>query len=579
MTQPDDVAAPDDEADSPDVEAESADDELGDLLADLITRQESGETIVPHRITAEYPQHAEAIREFFGNQVWLQPTTASERPPGLSTGSLTGETIDDFQLIGEIARGGMGVVYEAIQCSLKRPVAMKLISDGVLADDELRIRFRMEAEAAAMLSHPSILPIHAIGCWRGIDYFVMPLVTGSTLQDRVLHREKQITAPETKAAVAEVIQQSLTWVREIARGVAYAHRRGIIHRDLKPENVMLDGPSDDAPQPLIVDFGLAKWHREAASASSPQLTRDGQVLGTPHYMSPEQARGDADVTAASDIYALGGILFALLTGRPPHAGATTAEVLASVLADEPPSLRLTWPGGLPRLRELADLDNVIARAMAADPRARYRSADDLADDVDRVLRGDSPEAMPDRLVDRFTREIIRDTHGKSFSNWGRALRRIGVVVLAAHVVMFAIARFQPDSMWWGYFAPRMAMLAGIGWIIHRSRDGLWLPRLSAERPVWSIWLGYLLTLGMVNAMWLVGVLDGGDVMLAACLNSGFAFIAMAGHLWGGSAILGGLFFVAAWLAVAFPDFAALFVGGSWMIAMWILGGRYAGGPS
>jgi serine/threonine protein kinase len=542
---------------------------LDSVLAEILLREENGEQLDPHEYLSRHPEHADELKDFFRNHRWLG---CDEAEPV----TLVGQTIGEFRLVREVARGGMGVVYEAEQESLRRVVAIKLIGDGVLANDELRMRFRVESEAAAALSHPNILAIHSIGCWRGIDYFVMPMVSGESLQSHV--DERRDCWKNGEMATAELkscVMNTVTLVRDICRGVAYAHSRGIIHRDLKPENVLLD-----EGVPKIVDFGLAKFHRDA-----PELTRNGQVLGTPHYMSPEQARGCGDLTDAVDVYALGGILFAMLTGSPPHRGDSTAEVLSRVLSDEPPSLRMTWPGGMPRLPELVDLDHVIDRAMACDPSERYRSADELADDLDRILGGDTPLAAPAGLVHRMSRELSRDQHLHAFQNWGRALRRIGYVVLAAHVAMYATMQWvymeTPDDVvawsrpaFWGYFVPRIAMLVGIAWVIGHARDGLWLPRISAERPVWSVWLGYLVALSSINLLWLIGQLEHTDVMVMACIMSGFAFIAIAGHMWGGSALLGMGFIGMAFASIAIPDAAPLFLGGWWMITMLVFSKRY-----
>ncbi|MFG0287691.1 MAG: serine/threonine-protein kinase [Rhodopirellula sp. JB044] len=550
------------------------------VLAFFIERREAGTPVRLDEIVDRFPQHAEPLRSFFSNQQWFDPAT---KP---ASDSLIGEVLDDFVLKREIARGGMGTVYEASQQSLRRDVAVKLISDGLLADDELKMRFRIEAEAAATLSHPNILPIHAIGCWRGMDYFVMPLVSGRSLQATVNERKAylEVNAANTRLSGCEMtereaVRQSIQIARDIARAVGYAHRRGIIHRDLKPDNVLID----DDGLPKIVDFGLAKWHRD-----EPGVTLDGQILGTPHYMSPEQARGESDVTAASDIYSVGGILFALLTGIPPHRGESTAEVLSSVLGADAPSLRMNWPGGMPRISELSDLEHVLCRAMAPHRTDRYRWADEFADDLDRVLNGEPPSAGKDGIVSKVARELTRDQHQATFANWGRALLRIGVIVLAAHVVMFIIQESMSPSGFQsmqssalssasilGYFIPRLLMLLGIAWSIHYARDGEWMPQGNAERPVWSIWLGYLATMTMVNILWGAGFLEHPDVMIFASILSGFGFFAMAGHVWGGNAIAGLMFFALAACSAIWPRLSPLFLGGGWMIAMAVLGNRYA----
>ncbi len=286
-------------------------DSLESAIANYLQRLEEGQKPDPGEYLQAYPQHAHELRSFFRNHHWL-----GEAPPPTAS-SLIGTKVGPYEIESEIARGGMGVVYRARQQGLERPVALKLISSGVLAGQEERRRFRIEAEAAARLHHPGIIAIHEIGSWQGYEYFSMPLVDGPTLQKRVDDR-----VFDDKAAAQ--------LVRDIARAVAYAHRAGIVHRDLKPENVLIS----EEGRPLVTDFGLAKWHRDGT-----MITRTGQVLGTPHYMSPEQACGRGGSDATADVYSLGAILYALLTGRPPHTGESAAEVLRSVLQDEPQTPR------------------------------------------------------------------------------------------------------------------------------------------------------------------------------------------------------------------------------------------------
>ncbi len=244
---------------------------LESVMADYLQKLEQGDQPDPGRYLAAYPRHATELRSFFRNHHWF----GDAEPP--ETSSLVGTRIGPYEILAEIARGGMGVVYRAQQQGLERPVALKLISSGVLAGGEERRRFRIEAEAAARLDHPGIIAIHEIGSWRGYEYFSMTLVDGPTLQQHV-------------DDVVFNHQSSARMVRDIARAVGYAHRAGIVHRDLKPENILI---SEDG-RPLVADFGLAKWHREGT-----MLTRTGQVLGTPHYMSPEQACGRGDADAAN----------------------------------------------------------------------------------------------------------------------------------------------------------------------------------------------------------------------------------------------------------------------------------------
>lgn len=512
---------------------------IDSVMADYIERIEDGKDADPAGYLKAYPEYADELRSFFCNHHWLGDAPTPESP------SLVGTEIGPYTIESEIARGGMGIVYRASQSGLDRPVALKLISSGVLAGEEERKRFRIEAAAAARLHHPGIIAIHEIGSWQGYEYFSMALIEGPTLQQWVDDR----VFDDAFAA---------TTVRDIARAVQYAHVIGIVHRDLKPENILLQ----DATAPLVTDFGLAKWHREGT-----MLTRTGQVLGTPHYMSPEQASGRADGDAQTDVYSMGAILYALLTGRPPHEGQSAAEVLRSVLQDEPPNPRHLR-------REIpTELEAICLHAIRYDNEERYATAAELADDLDRYLNGEPPKACHSGLLDRFAREIRRDQHQDYFEAWGRTLVYIGIIVFVVHVVMFALERFDQSNLL-SYFLPRTVMLVAIFAVVFRAREGVMLPRSVAERPVWSIWLGYLATLTVMNLVQVMGAITHQTLFTFAAAMSGFGFLAMAGHVWGGSAILGATFLAMSVATVVFPTAAPLLVGTTWLISLCILGKRY-----
>lgn len=280
-----------------------------------------------------------------------------------------------YELLREIARGGMGVVYEARQVSLNRIVALKMILSGQLASEEEVLRFRTEAEAAANLDHPGIVPIFEIGEHEGQHYFSMGFVRGRSLADRIAE------GPLTPTAAAELLQK-------ICDAMSYAHQRGVIHRDLKPANILLDADG----QPKVTDFGLAK-KTEADS----NLTGTGQILGTPTYMAPEQARGDADIGPSADIYAIGAILYCLLTGRPPHQAANPMETLIQVLEKEPIS-PCQLSSGIP-----TDLETICLKCLSKEVNKRYESSEDLRAELRRFLDGEPILARPVSRIERAWR--------------------------------------------------------------------------------------------------------------------------------------------------------------------------------
>lgn len=315
----------------------------------------------------------------------------------------------DYELLGEIARGGMGAVYKAKQVSLNRLVAIKMILAGKLASPTDVQRFLHEAEASAKLDHPHIVPIFEIGEHDGQHYFSMKLIEGESLRDAIRRPSPAFSARQAAGLLATV-----------ARAVHHAHQRGVLHRDLKPGNILLDAKG----QPHVTDFGLAKRVDGASD-----LTQTGAIVGTPAYMAPEQALAQKGLSTAVDVYALGAILYEFLAGRPPFEAASPVELLLQVVSREPQR-----PSEM-KSRFDSDLETICLKCLEKDPKRRYDSAAALADDLDRWLRGEPIVARPASIWERAMKWARRRPAAA-------ALVAMSIMAPLALILVMALSNFR-----------------------------------------------------------------------------------------------------------------------------------------
>jgi serine/threonine protein kinase len=386
---------------------------LDEVIAAYLRALETGTRPNPEQWLAQFPDLADELRDFFTDHAQLDDLFTPLRNPAprsIPDGSplptappvhsplapAQGQCVGDYELLEEIGRGGMGVVFKARQRSLNRLVALKCLLVGRMALPGELQRFRLETEAIAQLDQPNIVPIYDVGEAGGLPYFTMKLIEGGNLSQQIG------TLKEDPRGAARLLAT-------VARAVQHAHQHGILHRDLKPANILLERRTGCQPVqaqgqagslsyvPYVSDFGLAKRIAESSSGGDGAITASGTAVGTPSYMAPEQALNARAVTTAADVYSLGAILYELLTGKPPFRKETPLETILDALGREPTPPRASCPA-LDR-----DLETICLKCLDKEPVQRYPTAGELADELDRFLAGLPIQARPAGTIERFRR--------------------------------------------------------------------------------------------------------------------------------------------------------------------------------
>jgi serine/threonine-protein kinase len=529
-------------------DAKDHDEELARLLDELTARAQRGEAVDIEKESSHRPELAGELRRLWGAVMLAdalgsrlsqanaaEPTRPADAADHPSWTSLPlPYRLGDYELLEEIGRGGMGVVYRAVQISLSREVAVKMVLRGQLASPADLVRFRAEAEAAARLDHPGIVPVYEVGEIDGRPFFSMKYVAGRTLA--------QVLADGPMPP-----REAARLLCDVSRAIHYAHQQGVLHRDLKPSNILIE----EHGRPHVTDFGLAKQAADAAS-----LTKTGAVLGTPAYMAPEQAAGNrGQVGPASDVYSLGTILYHTLTGRPPFQAASPVDTLLLVLEQDPPPPRLLNP------KADRDLEMIALHCLQKPPELRYPTAEALADDLQAYLNDESIAARSGRFAQVISRWFRETHHAILLENWGLLWMWHSLVlftVCLATNVMYWLGFTQQSDRWY-YAALWSAALwtwAAVFWALRRRMG----PVTFVERQIAHVWAGSMVCITLLFPLeyWLgMPVLRLSPVL---GLVSGMVFMVKAGILSGQFYIQALALFITAGLMAWQDNYAHLIFG-------------------
>ncbi|HEY7327243.1 MAG TPA: serine/threonine-protein kinase [Gemmataceae bacterium] len=521
---------------------------LDSALDDL----QSGRPVDREALLARYPQLNGAL-EALGQLIAGSHTLAgcSSRVSGDAVSITTKRvSLPGYEILGKLGEGGMGVIYKARHLRLNRTVAIKMILAGEHANEVMRTRFTLEAETVAQLQHPGIVQIYEISEHEGHSFLALEYVAGGSLASRLDDKPW----PADKAAEL---------VENLAHAMQVAHDHGIIHRDLKPDNVLLVEASDGKLTPKITDFGLAKRLQDAAGR-----TRTGEVMGTPSYMAPEQAAGKKDLGPPADIYALGAILYRLLTGRPPFHADTSLNTLMLVLEQEPLPLR-ALNKSLPR-----ELEAIVLKCLAKDASERYARAADLAADLRAFRLGEAVSVKPSGLLKQLHQGLHRRHRDILSEGWPRLLLAVGLTIL----IGCALANFwelwlTERHRWWVMLLTKLVQVGVMLFLAVRLRPFTERGMTAVERQVWNLVPAYY---GAFLSLLIVNYFLAEPVPLAPVLAvlSGMGFATLGASIWGWFYAWAAAFFALAVLMVCLPfglTYGLTLLGCGWFVAL-LVGG-------
>jgi len=518
---------------------------LANLVTELADRTNAGEKVELEATCKKYPQFESDLRDLWGTIVVTRAAademaTRSFSPesdiriPGLEVPYDLG----NYVLEEEIGRGGMGIVYRATRKADGVAIAIKMILKGDFASAVERERFQAEAEAAARLAHKNIAPIYEIGEHEGLAFFCMKLIDGGTLT------EKLASGP-LHARTAGVI------MADLSDAISYAHSQGVLHRDLKPSNILLDSNG----HAFVVDFGLAKQTSSHAS-----LTRSGAILGTPAYMSPEQAAG-------SDIYSLGAILYNMLTGRPPFLGTSPVDTLLMVMEQDP-----IMPRVLNR-RVDRRLEMIALRCLQKPQDLRYSSAQDLKHDLKAYLNDESISAREGRFM-QVIGNVFRETHhAQVLENWGVIWMWHSLVLLIASLATNILALFRDDNRihYWLMWTVGLGTWAVVFWFVRRTMG----PVTFVERQIAHVWAAAMACVAFLFPLEAALGLEALSLAPLLGVIAAMVFLIKAGILSGTFYIQAVVMFGTAILMACFPQYAMMLFGFSSAACFFTAGWKYS----